>query len=270
VLAASQCFEEVWVRSYGGYAAEAHVLSRAAFERKLEILNQVYALSLAGPDNQQRSCSPEAAGVEDFVAARFAEVTQALAQTSPGTHLEVPNLWAFETSPYEQERYARTCAVLARIARERALTSVIEVGACEGSMTRRLRTLFPHASITAVEVNPVFISRLRARLEADSDTVIVEASVREMPLKADLVCLAEVLYLVPEHCFALLGRVQARYLLTSYVGDFDAQVSQCLQGFGWQNIVSDQVLPRFEPVDGIASQLTVRRPGSHIRLWQSR
>jgi hypothetical protein len=29
------------------------------------------------------------------------------------------------------------------------------------------------------------------------------------------------------------------------------------------------VLPRFEPVDGTTSQLTVRRPGSHIRLWQS-
>jgi Nodulation protein S (NodS) len=268
-LAASQCFEEIWVRSCGGYAAEAHVLSRAAFEQKLEILNQVYAHPWAGAHDQEHSCSPEVVGVEGFVPTRFSEVTQALAQTSPGTHPEVPNLWAFETSPYEQERYTRTCAVLAHIVRASTLTSVIEIGACEGSMTRRLRTLFPNANISAVEVNPVFIHRLRARLGHDSNTIIVEASVYETPLSADLVCLTEVLYLMPDRCFTLLERVKARYLLTSYVGDFDAQVSQCLRGFGWRNIVSEQVLPKFEPVDGTASQLTIRRPGSHIRLWQS-
>lgn len=267
-LAASQCFEEIWVRGCGGYAAEAYVLSQSAFGQKLKILNQMYAHQLAAAEDDH-FCSTAVLGVEAFVPTRFCEVSQALAHTTPGMPPEVPDLWAFETSPYEQERYDRTCAVLAHIVREGTLTSVLEIGACEGAMTRRLRTLFPGANISAVEVNPVFAHRLRARLGHDPDTAIMEASVREMPLSADLVCLAEVLYLVPDHCMALLERLKAQYLLTSYVGDFDAQVSMCLRHFGWRNIVTEQVLPRFEPVDGATSYLVIRRPGSQVRLWQS-
>jgi hypothetical protein len=207
-------------------------------------------------------------GVEAFIPTQFSEVSQALAHTSPGIRLEVPNLWAFETSPYEQERYDRTCAVLAHISREGSLRSILEIGACEGAMTRRLRTLFPGAKITAVEVNPVFACRLRARLAYDPDINIVEASVQEIPLSADLVCLAEVLYLIPDHYMDLLERLKAHYLLTSYIGDFDNRVSVCLQRYGWRNIATEQVLPRFEPVDGSASFLVIRRPGSHVRLWQ--
>ena len=39
--------------------------------------------------------------------------------------------------------------------------------------------------------------------------------------------------------------------------------------FGWQNTISTQVLPWFEPVDGRTSRLTARRPGSWVRLWQA-
>lgn len=42
-LAASRCFREIWVRSCGGYAAEAHMLSRSAFDQKLAIINSSYA-----------------------------------------------------------------------------------------------------------------------------------------------------------------------------------------------------------------------------------
>ena len=102
-------------------------------------------------------------------------------------------------------------------------------------MTRRLRTLFPGAKIGAVEVNPVFARRWRARLGQAPDIDIVEASAQGVPLSADLVCLAEVVYLIPDHYMDLLGRLKARYLLTSYVGDFDDRVSACLRRFGWRN-----------------------------------
>jgi Nodulation protein S (NodS) len=267
-LAASQCFEEIWVRGCGGYAADVYVLSRAAFGRKLEILNHMYAAQLAAAVEDDHFRSTEVTGIEVFVPTRLAEVSQALAHTSQEIRLDVPDLWAFETSPYERERYDRTCAVLSYIVKETTLTSIMEIGACEGAMTQRLRALFPGAKISAVEVNAVFARRLRARLDHDPDTDIVEASVHDLPLSADLVCLAEVLYLIPDHCIDLLERLQARFLLTSYVGDFDDRVSLCLRRFGWRNTVSEHVLPRFEPVDGADSLLTIRRPGSHIRLWQ--
>jgi hypothetical protein len=117
-------------------------------------------------------------------------------------------------------------------------------------------------------VNPVFAHRLRARLDHDPHISIIEASVQEIPLSADLVCLAEILYLVPDHYMDLLERLKARYLLTSYIGDFDERVSVCLQHYGWRNIATEEVLPRFEPVDGRASFLVIRRPGSYVRLWQ--
>jgi hypothetical protein len=141
-----------------------------------------------------------------------------------------------------------------------------------GQKLQIFNQLYAHQLAAAADddhfVNPVFARRLRARLGHDPDTAIVEASVQEISLSADLVCLAEVLYLVPDHCMALLERLKAQYLLTSYVGAFDAQVSTCLRHFGWRNIVTEQVLPRFEPVDGATSYLVIRRPGSQVRLWQ--
>lgn len=135
-------------------------------------------------------------------------------------------------------------------------------------MTRRLRTLFPGAKIRAVEVNPVFAQRLRERLGNDPGADIVEASVLDVPLSADLVLLAEVLYYVPESLTDILAAVRAKYLLTSYVGDFDEQVSLCLRRCEWHDVLSAQVAPRLEPVDGRTSFLTVRRPGGNIRLWR--
>jgi Nodulation protein S (NodS) len=208
------------------------------------------------------------AGVEAFVPTRFPEVIQARVHTTPGIRTEVPDVWAFQTSPYEQERFDRTCAVRAPMAGKCAPTSLFEIGACEGAMTQRRRTLFPSAKITAVEVNPVFVRRLRASLVDDPITDIVEASVLEVPLSADLVLLAEVLYLVPEHIMDVLPRVRAKHLLTPHYTTFDEPVSRLLHRLGWHTIVSMPLAPKFEPVDGRTSCLLTRRPGSHIKLWK--
>ena len=47
-LAASQCFEEIWVRGGGGYAAEAYVLSQSAFGQKLQIPQSAVCPSAGG------------------------------------------------------------------------------------------------------------------------------------------------------------------------------------------------------------------------------
>ncbi len=267
-LAASQSFEEVWVRSEAGFAAEAHVLSRSAFAQKLEMLNSLYAHQITDPvDNDQR-CRAEVIGVEAFAPARFAEVVRAFTYASQEIRPDVPDVWAFETSPYERERYDQTCALLGHVSRDVSPSSILEIGACEGAMTRRLRALFPAAKISAVEANPVFARRLRESVGHDPDTDIVEASLLDVPLSADLVLLAEVLYFVSEQLPDILARVRATYVLTSYLGTFDERIALCLQRYGWHNIVSAQVLPSFEPVDGRSSMLVVQRPGTHIRLWK--
>jgi nodulation protein S (NodS) len=267
-LAASQTFDEVWVRSDGGFAAEAHVLSPSTFQQKLDLVNSLYGDLITGvADNNQR-CGANVMGVEAFAPVRFPEVVRAFTYASQEICPDVPDVWAFETSPYEQKRYDQTCALLAHLGRNGSPASILEIGACEGAMTRRLRTLFPAAKIRAVEANPIFARRLREAVGHDANTDIVEASLLDVSLSADLVLLAEVLYFVSEQLPDILASVRAQYILTSYLGPFDERVSLYLQRYGWQNILSAQILPRFEPVDGRTSALVVQRPGTHIRLWK--
>jgi hypothetical protein len=267
-LAASQSFDEVWVRSDGGFAAEAHVLSESAFKQKLDMINGIYTHRITALAGDDQRCGAEVLGVEAYAPARFAEVVRAFTYASQEICPDVPDIWAFETSPYERERYDQTCALLAHVCRDVSPASILEIGACEGAMTRRLRTLFPAAKIRAVEANPVFAHRLREAVGHDPDTEIIEASLLDVPLSADLVLLAEVLYFVPEHLEDILAGVRAQYVLTSYFGTFDERISLCLQRYGWRNIYSAQVLPRFEPVDGRTGMLVVQRPGAHICLWK--
>jgi LmbE family N-acetylglucosaminyl deacetylase len=270
-LAASQCFEEIWVRSLGGYAAEAHVLDQEAYERKLDILNTIYRRELTLPEEDPQRWVAEmldtVAGVEPFVPARRTEVIQALALTSPEIPADLPNAWAFEVSAYELERYNRTCQVLAQACQAPPPASILELGACEGAMTRRLRHLFPSAHICAVESHPVLVRRLREHICRDRRINVVEASIRDIPLAADLIVMAEMLWYVPEPVTNVLSRLRGSYLLTSYRGTFDTCLRQCLQAFGWRETISAEVLPRFEPRDGRDSLLIARRPGTQIRLW---
>jgi hypothetical protein len=273
VLAASQCFEEVWVRSLGGYAAEAHVLDRQAYQRKLEIINTIYPRDMPLLDGESHRSAADVlahvAGVEAFVPARYPDVYRALALTHPEIRADLPDVWAFEASAYERERYQRTCDVLAQGCQGWPPASVLELGACEGAMSLRLRHLFPAAKIWAVEPHPVFARRLRECLPRESTIQVVEASVLDIPLSADLIVMAEMLYHVPEPFMSVLSRLQARYLLTSYHGTFDACVQEGLRALGWCEHLDAEVFPRFEPVDGRDSLLLAQRPGSHIRLWRS-
>jgi LmbE family N-acetylglucosaminyl deacetylase len=272
VLAASQCFEEVWVRSLGGYAAEAHVLDRPAYQRKLEIMNTIYPRDLPplGEDTHRtaEAMLADVAGIESFVPARWSEVHQALALTSPEIRADLPNTWAFEVSTYEIERYQRTCEVLAQACQEEPPESILDLGACEGLMTLRLRQLFPAAKIWAVESHPIFASRIWERLGQEHNIDVLEASILDIPLSADLIVMAEMLCYVPEPIMSVLKRLRANYLLTSYHGLFDACVRRSLQAFGWRETIGAEILPRFEPVDGRDSLLIAQRPGSHIRLWR--
>jgi LmbE family N-acetylglucosaminyl deacetylase len=272
VLAASRCFEEIWVRSLGGYAAEAHVLDRQAFQRKIDILNTIYrhelTLSDEDPPRAVAEMLDNIAGVESFVPTRWPEVVQALALTSQEMPADLPNVWAFEVSAYELERYNRTCEVLAQACQAPPPASILELGACEGAMTRRLRHLFPSADICAVESHPSFVRRLREHLSQDRRVKVVEASICDIPLAADLIVMAEVLSYVPEQVITVLSRLRASYLLTSYRGTFDMCVRQSLHAFGWRESISSEVLPKFEPVDGRDSLLIAQRPGTQSRLWR--
>jgi trans-aconitate methyltransferase len=195
-------------------------------------------------------------------------VVRALSLTKPEIFAELEDPWGFTHSTYERERYTLTARVLGTLTRQRAPRSVVDVGACEGLMTEQLRALFPEAVVHAVESDPHFVARLRERLGGDGQVRIVEASALDVPLEADLVLLAEVLYYLPvEAGRELLGRLRASHLLTSYGGPFGEEVHAALRELGWRQVVGGSLPARIEPVDGVASPLLVRRAGTEVRLW---
>jgi hypothetical protein len=266
-LAAAHVFREIYVQSKGGYAPDAEVLDQASFERKLNIINKVYAREIRSPDGCYELSQSEISGVEAFVRVTSAEVIRALALTRPEVLTDPPDIWSFDASPYEIERYERTCDLLMRGTADDPPQTILELGACEGVMTCRLHALFPAAALTAVEPNPAFVKRLKERFIKDPSVRIVEASAVSVSKDADLVVASEMLYYLPEHIAEVIANVRARYFLTAYYADFDLRICQCMSGYGWREVAHAELLPRFEPVDGRSSLLLARRAGSNIRLW---
>jgi hypothetical protein len=267
-LAVSRVFDTLQVSALGARPTAYRVLDDAAFQRKLDLLNALYRERPGGTG----ACTHpvrDGLGVEAFCAVHHADVVRALSLTKPEIFAELEDPWGFTHSTYERERYALTARVLGTLTgRGSPPRSVVDVGACEGLMTEQLRALFPEAVVHAVESDRHFVARLRERVGGDERVRIVEASALDVPLEADLVLLAEVLYYLPvEAGRELLGRIRASHLLTSYGGPFGEEVHAALRELGWRQGACGSLPARIEPVDGVASPLLVRRAGTDVRLW---
>ncbi|RKG73813.1 class I SAM-dependent methyltransferase [Corallococcus terminator] len=267
----SRVFERLWVPSTGARPTVCTVLDDAAFQRKLSLLNTLYR---ERPDGAQGSACTDplrdGPGIEAFTEVRSTDMVRALSLTKPEIFSELADPWGFAGSSYEGKRFALTAKVLESLCHASPPPRrVVDVGACEGMMTEHLLSLFPHASVQAVESEPRFAARLRERLGGHARVRVVEASAEDVALEADLVLLAEVLYyLSDDACADLLDRVHASHLLTSYGGGFGAKVHAALAGRGWKVVTSETLASRIEPVDGVWSPLLVRRAGTEIRLWK--
>jgi LmbE family N-acetylglucosaminyl deacetylase len=75
-FAASKCFEEIWVRTCGGYVAQAHVLAEQALRQKLDIINNIYRRETAPVVADNHFKVAEITEVEAFAPARLPEVIQ--------------------------------------------------------------------------------------------------------------------------------------------------------------------------------------------------
>lgn len=267
----SRVFDRLWVPATGARPTVCTVLDDAAFQRKLGLLNALYR---ERPDGAQGgACTDplrDGPGIEAFTEVRSTDMVRALSLTKPEIFSELADPWGFGQSTYEGVRFALTAKALESLRHAAPPPRrVVDVGACEGMMTEHLLSLFPQASVQAVESEPRFVARLRERLGGHARVRIVEASVEDVALEADLVLLAEVLYYLSEDAGReLMDRLRASHLLTSYGGAFGAQVNDALASRGWK-VVHCATLPgRIEPVDGGQSPLLVRRAGTEIRLWE--
>jgi len=106
-----------------------------------------------------------------------------------------PDPWDFETSPYEQHKYARTLAALGRP--ERRFSRALEVGCSIGVLTERLAPRCD--AILAVDLSALAVGRARARLTGWPNVTVERRRLPEqMPGGPfDLIVASEVLYYWP-------------------------------------------------------------------------
>src|ERR1700704_1420104 len=227
-LAAAQAFGTVWVQALSGVARQANILKRPEFAKKTKIVNTIYSSRIRTEDDRFRMPHTALMGVEAFTPATFDEVVRGIALTRSEI-LPFPDAWGLLSSPYEKDRYERSCKLLKTHAAPDGVKTIVEVGACEGAMTLHLRRTFPQARIKATEIHPEFVRRLRARFRKDRKTEVLQQGIQGAPIKGDIVLLAEVLYYVEDDLEQALGNVQAKYLMTSSEGDFDLELARKLR-----------------------------------------
>lgn len=177
----------------------------------------------------------------------------------------IPDPWELATSQYELERLDATTAwVQAQL--DPAAGRVIEVGACEGALTRRLLTA--GYTVDATEPNPLFLERLSAITPGVGELRIHPHSFEELGttrrLTGSAYLLVELLY--DEQDLALLDRFPTDRL-------FVALHPEALASKTWPVTWSveeelELVLPRVETVAGGRAYL--RKPGSRGLLLRRR
>jgi LmbE family N-acetylglucosaminyl deacetylase len=111
-FATSLVFPELKVEALASRPSEVHVLTEADFARKLHIVNSAYALEIRPPDEAYVIPAEAVAAIESFTHVTAGEVVRALALTQPEIRSEYPDMWGFDTSPYELERMEKTVNVM--------------------------------------------------------------------------------------------------------------------------------------------------------------
>lgn len=118
--------------------------------------------------------------------------------------------WHFETSPYEQGRFAKMLALVQSVPHAR----ILEVGCAEGHFTERLLTV--SGSVTAIDLSAEAIERARVRAPGASFLTVRAEDLPAPPERYDLIVCAEMLYYVEDLALVLakLRRI-GTYLVTS-------------------------------------------------------
>ncbi|GAA1542793.1 hypothetical protein [Kribbella lupini] len=236
-------------------------LSPALIDAKLDFLN-THGTDLLGLDEDDENAllTGKVHSVERFFGSTPDE--RARLFSLRGNAALVPDPWEFASSPYELERLDATAAWV-RSHLDPAAGRVIEVGACEGALTRRL--LAEHYSVDATEPDESFYERLR---ELQGDVRVHPHSYEDLAttrrLTGSAYLLIEVLYY--EQDLTLLDRFPTDHL---FVAMEPAKLAAQSWPSGWT--VEEQVelaRPRLEPVAG--GRAYHRKPGSHGALLRRR
>ena len=267
---ALSCYNEniIYVETLGGVATEIYRLSNQQFMKKIKIMNSIYTKEIQPVHDKYDIPISKLSNIELFSMATPNDIITALALTQPKILTDIADTWNFNKSSYERNRYKLTIEILGLIPSSYSIKSIIELGACEGLMTKKLVDIFPHSKIFAVEPNKVFYKRLVNQTKLFSNVSCTNIMAENSRLDADLVLAIEMLYYLGNKLADVLYKINAHYLLTSYYGEFDKQVYNILNQVGWKNIQARSLDPRFELINKANCSLISKRSGTTIRLWE--
>lgn len=241
-------------------------LDQPLIEAKLDFVNTHCADLLGGDEDDENALlTRRVPSVERFFASTPDERARlfALMGGMSSDAAQVPDPWEFGTSQYENERLDATAAWV-RGHLDPAAGRVIEVGACEGALTRRL--LRDGYSVDATEPNAIFLARLHEQVEGDVQ--ILPHSFEELTttkrLTGSAYLLIEMLYYGQD--LTLLDRFPTDRVFVSMNPAALAEQNWPPAWFVEQEL--DLVLPRFEPVVGGRAYL--RKQGSRGVLLRRR
>ena len=172
--------------------------------------------------------------------------------------LDDDNPFDFETSDYEQRRFALEIEVLQSL----PWTKLVEIGACTGTFTERLVNAFPERKICAIEPVEKSFARLRTRIGGRAELRReLAADVRET---CDLLFLSSVVYYmrpIPHSLFDL----SSRWLVASHGKiDHELLLDPLLHSSGWKRIARRELLPRIE----MASCVPQVKGGTEVAAWE--
>jgi SAM-dependent methyltransferase len=154
--------------------------------------------------------------------------------------------WNFESSPYEQAKYAETLEVVAEVPVQRAL----EIGCSIGVLTERLAELCD--AVVAVDVSDTALASARQRCQGRVNVELQRMALpRERPPgRFDLILISEVAYYWDSGDLLRMGQALrgltepgARILLVHWTGETDypktadAAVAELLAAAGAQFVV---------------------------------
>jgi len=109
-------------------------------------------------------------------------------------YLEQGDVWNYETSDYERDKYSQTLDFIRRVRRGNA--SVLEVGCSVGVFTELLAAEFEQ--VTAIDISREAL--VLARRHARPNTRFMRSDIRQVPAtnRYDVIVCAEILYYLPE------------------------------------------------------------------------
>lgn len=246
----------LWMATPHGPGDQVVALTTAQFQMLSEWLSDHYAEHL----RISRIRVSDLSGVQQYRRMEGAQVRrfaiQFLGGDFAGVREEDP--WDFVQSPYERRRHALECRAL----HDFDWTTLVEIGACQGALTRRLITEFPGRQITCIEPNAPFLEALRREF---GEVVRVEGiGLADLRGHFDVVLASSVLYYLDAFPLSLLDAARM-YFVSSHLKTYhDTVVTPIMTLRGWTAVARHALSPRIEMFCGIP----VLKDGTEVIVWR--